>query len=190
MMKSLFAPTLFVSLMLANGAFAQSEYNVTRGRATFRSVAQLETINGMSSAVSGSFRIDPNNLSSISGTITVQTNSFRTGIDLRDEHLRGSDWLNASAHPTATLEITGVSGASSLTVGEDTRLRITGRMTIRGQTRDVTANLRVRLNDDGTIRARAQLQLRLSDYGIEINPAVELKVNNQIRLTVDIRAGA
>ena len=65
-------------------AEAQRTFEVQRIRATFRSEAPLETINGLTNEGSGSIRVDPSNLSSASGTITIPVRTLRTGIELRD----------------------------------------------------------------------------------------------------------
>ena len=166
------------------------QFNVSRARVRFTSEAPLETINGVSNTGSGALSLDPANLSSASGTITVPVASLRTGIELRDEHLVGPDWLDAGSHPNATFEITGVSGASRLTANQDATLRVTGRFTIHGQTHNVTADVRAKWDGSNGIRASARFTIQLSQYGVSINPAVRLKVSNDIQIVMDIRATA
>ncbi len=113
--------------------------------------------------------------------------SLRTQNDLRDEHLRSERWLNAAAHPNATFEITGVRGASSLTANQDVNLQVTGRFTIHGVTRDVTARIRAKWDGGSTIRARAQFTIRLSDFSVEIPSIVQAKVSNEIAVQLDLR---
>ncbi|MEM6960003.1 MAG: YceI family protein [Myxococcota bacterium] len=185
------AMALGLSLSAVGSASAQSRtFNVQRARATFTSEAQLETINGICNSGSGSVSVDPGNLSSASGTITVPVACLETGIDERDQHLRSAQWLDAGAHPNATFEITGVSGASSLSSGQEARVRVSGRFTIHGQTRDVTANARVRWDGSGQIQLRANFSIQLSDYGVSIPSVVQAKVSNTIRISVRIRAEA
>ena len=175
----------------ASSASAQSRsYNIDRARTTFTSAAQLETINGVSTRASGSFNVNPANLSSVSGTITVPVASLRTGIDERDEHLRGADWLNAAAHANATFEITGVRGAGSMTANQDTDLQVTGRFTIHGQTHDVTARVRAKWDGADGFRLRARFTIELDDYGVSIPSVVRAKVANEIAIQIDIRASA
>ena len=191
MTKTLMAMVAGLVVCASTAAEAQArQFNVSRARARFTSEAPLETINGVSNTGSGSITIDPTNLSSVSGTITVPVRTIRTGIELRDEHLRGADWLDAGSHPNATFEITGVSGASSLTANQDATLRVTGRFTIHGQTHNVTAEVRAKWDGANGIRARARFTIQLSQFGVSINPAVRLKVSNDIRITMDIRATA
>lgn len=170
-------------------------------RIQFVSDAPLETITGISNHVTGSLTVDPNNLSSARGTVAVRVASIRTGIDLRDEHLRSDNWLDAGAHPNATFEITRIEGASRLEPNQSTQVRIHGRFSIHGVTREITANARVRLipvTDDmrsnhvngDTIRAQASFRVRLTDYNVSIPLPVRLKVSNEIRVNVTIRATA
>lgn len=170
-------------------------------RIQFISDAPLETITGVSSHVTGNVTVNPNDLAATRGTVAVQVASIRTGIDLRDEHLRAENWLNAQAHPNATFEITRVEGASRLVPNELTRVRIHGRFSIHGVTRDVVANARVRLiplDDElraaritgDVIRAQASFNVQLTDYNVSVPLPVRLKVSNEIRVNVTIRAVA
>lgn len=172
-------------------------FEVQRGESRIQWVsdAPLERITGVNSAVHGSLEVDPQNLASARGSVHVDIAQMRTGIDLRDEHLRGSDWLDAERHPRATLEITGVEGASQLAPNEVQRVTLRGRFTLHGVTREISAQAQVRLipasGDTPTlIRAQASFGIELSDYGVSISAPVRLKVSNQIRINVTIRAVA
>ncbi len=185
------ALALFGTLAVAPEVSAQSRtFRVERARTTFTSRAQLETINGISNRATGSFQVDPTNLSSASGTITVPVASLRTGIDERDEHLRAENWLDAAHHPNATFEILRVSGASALQPDQDATLQVTGRFTIHGQTREVTARVRAKWDGGNGFRLRARFSVELEDYGISIPSVVRAKVANEISIQIDIRASA
>ncbi len=186
---------------LASSAAAQAQaFRVGSGsRIQFVSDAPLERITGVSTNVTGSVQIDPANVAATRGTVQVPVESIRTGMDLRDEHLRGSGWLDAGRFPSATLEITGVEGATALTEGGVTRVTIRGRFTIHGVTRDISAQAQVRwlrasdaLRAQGVqgdlIRAQATFTVNLPDHDISVNPLVRLKVSDQIRVNVTIRA--
>ena len=183
----------FGLLALGGTSLAEAQardFGVSRGRATFRSVASLETINGVSNSLTGSISLNPANLAATRGTLTVPISSIRTGIDLRDEHLRGSDWLDAAAHPNATFEITGVEGATSMTANQEAQFTLIGRFTLHGQTKNVRARVRARWDGSGGIRGRATFSIQLSDYNVTINRLVQEKVSNTIAITIDVRAAA
>lgn len=196
---------LTVGLALPSAASAQARTFEIRNdggsRIQFVSDAPLETITGVSSHVTGEVSVDPANLAAARGRVAVQVASIRTGVDLRDEHLRSDMWLDAGHHPQATLEITGVEGASALRPNEVQRVRIRGRFTLHGQTREIVADAQVRLVpfseelraariDGDVVRAQASFRIRLSDYGVSIPAVVQLKVANEIDVNVTIRAVA
>ncbi len=205
-LKLALSALLAIPALLAHGGVAHAQqkhfriHNDGGSRATFVSDATLETINGVTSAVTGDLRFDPANLSSATGTITIPVASIRTGVDLRDEHLRGADWLDAAHHANATFEITSVTGASTLTPNQEARLQLHGRFTIHGVTRNVVARARIKwipltaemrstpgITGD-VLRGRARFTIQLSDFGISVPAVVRLKVSNDITVTVNLRA--
>jgi polyisoprenoid-binding protein YceI len=182
-----FAAALLLAMPTSGLAQTRTLTVGSGSRIQFVSEAPLETITGVSSSVRGEVRVDPTDLRQTRGRVEVPVASLRTGNDLRDEHLHGSGWLDAGQFPTATFEVTGVEGADRLNPGESTRVRVQGRFTIHGVTRDVRAQARVRLTDDG-LRVQASFRIQLSDYGVQISAPVRLKVSNEIRVNVTLRA--
>lgn len=198
---SLRSMTLVAAIVFAQHletAAAQTRtYEVQRGESRIQWVsdAPLERVTGVTTAVHGTLQIDPQDLSSARGTVHVDVAEMRTGIDLRDEHLRGPDWLDAGSHPRATLEITGVEGASQLRPNEVQRVTIRGRFSLHGVTREISAETQIRLipatgDAPMLIRAQASFDIQLSDYQVSISAPVRLKVANQIRINITIRAVA
>lgn len=191
------AATIVVAAVPQIAAAQARRYEVQRGESRIQWVsdAPLERITGVNSAVHGSLQVDPQNLASARGTVHVDVAEMRTGIDLRDEHLRGPDWLDAGTHPRATLEITSVEGAAQLTPNEVQHVTLRGRFSLHGVTRDITARAQLRLipatgDTPALIRAQASFDIELADYEISISAPVRLKVANQIRINVTIRAVA
>jgi len=191
---------LIGGLGFAGSASAQArEWRVTSGsRMQFVSDAPLERTTGVSSTMSGTVTIDPTNLAGAHGTVQVPISSIRTGSDLRDEHLRGDGWLDAGRFPNATLEITGVEGATALQPGQVTRVTLRGRFTVHGVAHDVSVSAQVRymtasdeLRAEGIqgdlIRAQATFNVNLPDHNVSVNPLVRLKISDTIRVNVTIR---
>ena len=191
-------------LLVPELAAAQSRtFRVRRdggSRVTFVSDAPLETINGVSARVEGEINVDIANLSTARARVTVPVNTLRTGIDLRDEHLRGDGWLDAANHPNITFELTRIEGATSLTPGQAVDVRFHGRVTIHGVTKNVVARGRVQYTplsaemqqspgiDGDVIRFRAQFTVQLSDFNVAIPLPVRLKVSNEITVGINARA--
>lgn len=66
-------------------------------------------------------------------SIEVAASSVRTGIGLRDRHLRGSRFLDAGRHPVISFSGTGVPAG-------DGHARVSGRLRLLGRERDVAAS--------------------------------------------------
>jgi len=100
--------TMILFLGLSLSLFAQGfKTNITgvqtfnfldkmgRNQATFYSETPIEDINGTASGLSGTATLDVSDLSTLKGKIEVTVESFRTGIEMRDGHVKGKKWLNA-----------------------------------------------------------------------------------------------
>ena len=171
-------------------------------RVNVTSDAPLETIDGVSTATTGNFTVNLSNPSAqITGRVAVAANSIRTGSDMRDEHLRGENWLNAAQFPEIALDITGTDLRGAIAANNPVRGTVRGRFSMHGQTRDVSVPVTVRLiplsatehagmdqfgiNAD-MLRVQGEFNVNLSDYGVSIFAPLRLKVSNQIRVRVDL----
>lgn len=70
-------------------------------------------------------------------TARIPVASVDTGNETRDAHLRSGDWFEADKHPYLSFESTSVRP-----LGED-RLLATGRLTIKGHTREVAVPIQI-----------------------------------------------
>jgi len=130
----------------------------------------------------GSFTYDENAPEQSSIQMTVQTNSVNSNHAERDKHLRGEDFLNVSAHPTAQFVST------SFVPTTDGHGTMTGELTINGVTNEVELDVQfVGAGDDpwgGHRRGyEATTEISLSDFKIKrsLGPASE-----KLYLTVSV----
>ena len=92
---------------------------------------------GRFNAVSGTVAIPPRKPADGRVAFSVKTDSVDTGIAARDKHLRTADFLDAAVYPEMRFE-------SSRIVSAGTRLaRVTGKLTIKDVTKEVTIPLRL-----------------------------------------------
>ena len=59
------------------------------------------TFQGVFRRFSADVRFDPDRLDASRVSVTIETGSFDTGNDQRDEVARGRDWFDVARHPTA-----------------------------------------------------------------------------------------
>jgi polyisoprenoid-binding protein YceI len=165
-----------------------------RNQATFFSTTPLEDINGLTNDVKGNVTLDPNDLKTLKGKISVSVASIKTGIELRDEHMRSEDWLNADAFPEITFNIKSVSDIKSL-ADNKLQAKITGDITIHGVTKEVTSNATLTFLDESEqtkLRApgdllgvQAKFNVRLSEFGVK-NKIVGQKVAETVEVGVNM----
>ncbi len=94
------------------------------------SEAPMETIKGTAPGVKGTFRANPANLTETTGELQVPVAQMKTGNPIRDGHLRGSEWLNAGAHPNITFKIDKIDKV--VVTGAKATLTALGTFTLNG----------------------------------------------------------
>jgi len=164
-----------------------------RNQTTFYSTTPLEDINGLGNGVGGSVTFNVNDLKTLKGKVSVSVASIKTGIDLRDEHMRSAGWLDAEKYPEITFEIKKVSDIKSLS---DNKLsaKITGSYSMHGVTKDVIADATLTYLDENEITkqrapgdllgVQAKFTIKLSDFGVN-NKVVGQKVSENIEIGVN-----
>jgi polyisoprenoid-binding protein YceI len=131
----------------------------------------LSRVRGQFTGVSGTI-VDANEdpkYSSVRAAVDVTT--LVTGDPQRDEHLRSPDFFDVANHPSMTFESRRITGPRE-------HFTVTGDLTIRGQTREVT--LDVKLNGTATnplgqtvAGFTARTEINRKDFGLNWNMALE-----------------
>ena len=149
----------------------------------------LSKVRGQFTGLSGTIvdAADDPKRSSVKAAIDVTT--LITGDPQRDEHLRSPDFFDVTNHPTMTFQSRSISGSRD-------HFKVTGDLTIRGQTREVT--LDVTFNGLGTnplgqavAGFTAVTQLNRKDFGLNWNMALEaggFLVGDNATLEIELEA--
>jgi len=201
--KSLVLSLLIMTALFAGGFDINSKGEQTfsfkdkvgRNQTIFFSTTPLEDITGMSTDVWGTVSFDIEDVeNTLKGEILISTASLRSGIDLRDEHIRGADWLDAEKFPTISFKIKEVAGIEKI---EDNKLKVKvlGEFTLHGVTKEVESEVtlvyleenemtKMRLPGD-LLGVRATININLSNYGVQ-HMALGKKVSDEIEINVNI----
>ncbi len=128
----------------------------------------------------GTFTLDADNPADSSIEVTVQVESIDTANEQRDKHLLSDDFFTADAHPTITFKSTEVEKI------DDNTWKVTGNMTLLGQTKPVTVEIKTGdpVDDQGggkRLGLHSTFTVKRSDYGMNfmlnaIGDEVELHV--------------
>jgi polyisoprenoid-binding protein YceI len=184
------ASAFVLSVAVASSALAQAKtYTITEGQVQFVSEAPLERFTGKNTKVSGTVTVDPAKPTEAKATVKIDATGFKTNIELRDEHLQSDSWLDAKKHKEAIFEVTKVTGITALKDGQTAEATVTGRFTLHGVTKELTAKAKVRLAGN-TLHIQTSFPVKLEDHKISIPSIVALKVAPIVTANVDLKATA
>ena len=190
-----------VSIAFAQGfkvkASGEQTFNFEdkRNQVKFFSTTPLEDITGISNDLKGKVTLNVADVKNMKGAISISVASIKTAIDLRDEHLRSENWLNADEFPEITFAIKNVGNVKVL---EDNRVeaKVTGDFTVHGVTKETVADVTMTYLDASEQTAQfapgdllcvqAKFNIALSDFEVE-NMVVGQKVADQIEITATLR---
>lgn len=189
--------TLTAVSLAANAAPLTFDFKDPKGvnNAVFKLDAPLEAINGSANGISGTVAFDPANPAATKGKIVVTASSLHVPNPMMKEHLHGEQWLDVAKNKEITFEAKSLSNVK--TTGDNTTADVTGTLTIRGVSKEVTAPVKFSyLKDKLAARTNGQMKgdllvlranfaVKRTDFGI--NPkAPEDKVADTIDLTLSI----
>ncbi|HSA57447.1 MAG TPA: YceI family protein [Gemmatimonadaceae bacterium] len=121
------------------------------------------TVRGRFTSVDGLLRIPDGCVEASSITIDIESASLRTGIAMRDRHLRGPRFLDAGRHPLISFRSTRIERPNSVLVA-------TGRLTLHGHEHELTAicplDYASGAGMQSLVRIGAEFRVRRSLYGI------------------------
>ena len=162
------------------------------------SESTLEDFTGVCNQVAGKCSVDPKALETFRGRFSIRVKDIRTGIELRDTHMRGPDWFDAAKYPEVIIEITEVDDVKKV-AGDTASMTLIGTCTLHGKSNSVRIPATVKYLDQtpatmrrvkgDLIRVRSKFGIKLSDYGVS-GPAgsdiIGLKVSDDIEIRVTV----
>lgn len=123
-------------------------------------------VRGQFNDFSGTLVYDPENPANSSVEVVVQADSIDTDNDKRDGHLRSPDFFAVEEHPILSFKSKKVAQ-----VGDN--LAVTGDLTIRGTTKEVTIPVKVLGVLGDTAGFSTQFTVDRQEYGVNWNRALD-----------------
>jgi len=152
----------------------------------------VANVRGELGQVSGHVVFDETDPTRSSVEATIDVKAINTRDPKRDEHLRSADFLDAANHPTITFKSTRVQA------GKGDNLFVTGQLTIRGITREVTLDVEAPTPEVadpwGNIKRGVSARARLNrkDYNVVWNATLDgggILVGEEITIDLEIELG-
>lgn len=165
---------------------------------TIFSESTLEDFTIVCNKVSGEWKFNPQEAENIKGRFSLKVADLRTGIDLRDHHLRSADWLDAEKYPEVVIEVKGAADARKLTANTAS-MTLVAACRVHGVAHDAKIPCTLTYLDESPdtmqrvkgdlIRIRAQFEILLSDYkvfGPKGSDTIGLKVSNKLPIKITV----
>jgi polyisoprenoid-binding protein YceI len=203
-----FASAALVMVLAASHAHADAmsfKLLPNYSRATFKSDAPLETFVGNTAAegVDGTLTLDPAKPQTATGSVRVDMNLVKTGIEKRDADMRSKNYLDTevAANRWVTFELKSVEIAGPLEPGKTIPAKVKGILTVKQKPvervadatvtwikltpEQVEAQKRFGFTADN-IKVRAKFATSFTDHGLQIPQILFYKVANDIQLETDL----
>jgi len=153
----------------------------------------FSTVRGRFKDVKGTIERDEANPGSSTVTVEIAATSIDTGVADRDGHLRGADFFDVETYPLLTFRSKSISGAA---LKEGDRFQVTGDLTIRDKTAEVTLEGELEgIGKDpwGNTRAGLRVTGKIDrrDWGLQWNQALEtggILVGNDVKIEIQLQA--
>ena len=156
-MKHLISITLF-GLAALTTAHAATYQAVTPEKSTITfSYKQMGVaMDGKFKKFNAQVSLDTAKLDKVKGSIDIDLASIDTGSSEADQEVVGKSWFNVAAHPKASFLLKGLKATGA------NQYEATGQLTIKGQTRELRAPLK--LSPQGQLTG--SFALKRADYGV------------------------
>jgi len=192
---------LFTAVVFAQSATKTFYVNDEKRRdvVTFTSKAPLETIVGKTGHIIGFVETDPENIMNTKAKFEVDLTSVKTGIDMRDGHMR-DQYLETSKFPKAVFELSKVLKADKVNLENQKSFDMTveGIFTVHGESLTVTIPMTITFYAETEFtqdRLPGELlhvvgnwDILLSDYKIKRPQFVIMKLEDKQKIYIDFFA--
>jgi polyisoprenoid-binding protein YceI len=148
----------------------------------------ISWVNGRFKEWSGELVYDPSNPAGATVSVTIKTGSVDTENERRDADIRSGNYLAVDSFPEMSFVSKRVEKV------DDSHLRVTGDLTLRGVTKSVTLDTEITGVMNGQRAKRiaftATTVINRHDYGVAFNRLLEGAqiVGDDVRITIDIEA--
>lgn len=121
-------------------------------------------------------------------SFVAKTKSINTGTDKRDEHLKSSDFFDASKYPEITFQSTKYEKEDKHS------FKLTGDLTIKGKTKKVTLDGKhkgISTDPMGNEKAGFSLKVKINrkDWGMDWNETLDtggVIASNEVKITCEV----
>jgi polyisoprenoid-binding protein YceI len=188
---------LSLSLLFAlHVASAQALFKIVPGRsgneAQFKSDAPMETVVGTAHTLTGFVELDPaSDGTGARGEVHVDLTSLKTGIELRDRHMR-ENHLETDTYPETVFILSSITlPAGGLRESERTRVTVNGTLRLHGVEHQIQPETYITLGSSGSgssLHVESSFVVSLPDYQIKRPQFLVMRLAEEQRINVEFTA--
>lgn len=173
---------LFVA-SLGLAATNSINFNSNLGKSEFTAIGKpaMLKIHGEGPGPAGTLQIVDGK---VYGTLKVDLRGLTTGIALRDDHMKNK-YLDVGKYPEAQIEITGI--PMPLNGSDETQVTTSAKLELHGQVHEVPVVATVQTKS-GQLEVHARLDLKISDFGIEVPSYMGIKIADHVEVNATTRS--
>ncbi len=146
----------------------------------------LSNVRGHFGGLKGAITLNEADVTKSSVSVTIDATTVDTGMQMRDNDLKGANYFDVAKFPTATFASTSVSGGGG-------HLTVAGNLTLHGITRPVTLDVSgpagpvTGMDKKPHSGYSATATIKRKDFGVGANTPDNM-VSDEILLTIDLDA--
>ncbi|XEC94263.1 YceI family protein [Paenibacillus tarimensis] len=145
-----------------------------------------ETVNFVNDSVQGSWNVNVDDISAMSGEGTVDMTALDSGNGMRDGHVKDERFLAVDTYPEATFKAESFSGLpAEWEEGVAVPVEMTGTLTVRGVEKEVTFASEA-MYSGGQLVLSGTTTVLFSDFGMENPHTVVLETENELEVRLEL----
>ena len=180
--------TALLLTLLSAAAHAEAvKWVKTRGIVHFIVEGPFDDVHGETRKLSGVLELDPDAWAQGKGSVAVDVDTLRTGIDQRDEDLR-VEFLQSSRFPKAILTVEKIERPSSdaITANASVKGDVRGTFEVHGVRRKISFPVNVTREGVSSLRVAGTFLVPFADYSIPRPSRLFLKLGDTAKIVFDV----
>ncbi|MFC5531406.1 YceI family protein [Cohnella yongneupensis] len=170
-----------------DASLLDKQWNIAEGSQVYFSVkTSIEAVAFSLSKIEGSWDFHLQEPSRMKAHATIDVTSLDSGNGSRDNDIRGSSYLNVSAYPNATFELSSIEQwPDDRAAGEALTFKMNGALTVKGITKNVQFDCKTKY-ENGQLKLSGQTVVTFGDFGMRNPHLLVLNTENNVKISFQL----
>ncbi|QUL55815.1 YceI family protein [Paenibacillus tritici] len=145
-----------------------------------------ETVNFVDPSVKGTWNVQLEDASAMTGEGTVEMSALDSGNGQRDEHVKGTDFLSVAEFPESTFVVKSFSELpKEWTEGTAVPVQLQGTLTVKGIAKEVTFDSQA-VYSGGQLKLSGTTMVTFEDFGMSNPHSIVLDTENNLEVRLEL----